>query len=172
MIWISPNQTLSYQLVWSTQSPNKIDIETKTLAWTKFPMDQKSLWSKSLGGENVWGPKCPGAEMSRGRNVHVPKRPWCQNVRVPKRPWGRNVQGPKRLGAETSRCRNVLGAETSTCRNVLGAETSTCRNVLCAKMSSCQNVLGAEKFGPKCPLPKFFGPKPDEAIFCSKIMCP
>ena len=65
---------------------------------------------------------------------------------------GRNVQGPKRLGAEMSRCRNVLGAETSTCRNVLDAETSSCRN-----------VLGAETFGPKRPLPKFFGPKPDEA---------
>ena len=38
------------------------------------------------------------------------------------------------------------------------------RNDLCAKMSSCQNVLGAETFGPKCPLPKFFGPKPDEAL--------
>ena len=148
MIWISPNQTLSYQLVWSTQSPNKIDIETKTLAWTKFPMDQKSLWSKSLGGENVWGPKCPGAEMSRGRNVWGPKCPGAETSLGPKRPRaetslgpkcpgaetsrGRNVQGPKRLGAEMSRCRNVLGAETSTCRNVLGAETSMCRNVLCA----------------------------------------
>ena len=103
-------------------------------------------------GRNVQGPKCLGAEMSGGRNVQVPKRPWGRNVRVPKRPWGRNVQGPKRLGAETSRCRNVLGAETSACRNVLGAETSR-----------CQNVLGAETFGPKRPLPKFFGPKPDEA---------
>ena len=93
-------------------------------------MDQKSLWSKSLGGENVWGPKCPGAEMSRGRYVWGSKCPGTEtslgrNVRVPKRPWGRNIQVPKCPGAETS-----LGPKGSYAEMSLVLKHSG-RNILC-----------------------------------------
>ena len=73
MIWISPNLFNYQDIVLFTcmiyTKLKTIDIETKTFAWTKFLMDQINQWSKSLGGANIWGPKCPGAEMSRGRNV-------------------------------------------------------------------------------------------------------
>ena len=80
------------------------------------------------------GPKCPGAEMSRGRNVWGPKRPGAETSLGPKRPRAETSLGPKRPGAKMSFGPKRPGAEMS-----LGPKHSG-RNVLC-RNSSGRNLM-------------------------------
>ena len=100
----------------------------------------KKILVKKLGGQNVLGPKRPGAEMSRGRNVWGPKRPGAETSLGPKRLCAETSLGPKCPGAETSRGRNVQVPKRPRGRNVCVPKRPWGRNVRVPKCPLSRNV--------------------------------